>query len=814
MGRISKANRARRKGTAAFLERRPFGDKTNSQDIQPSSSVLEPSSIRQTRSISGEISKLSEELQTRKRELTKVQNDSLLNESLQSTVDDLEESIRMLQNKLDSSTNALTKTSNRLHTTETRLKRYMNGYFNARKALERSRVKELSLEEGNRSLNDEIIRLKSLLVQKGQEEQRLLTLCKTYQCMFDSAHLRSMDHWNRYVISDNRCMVLASRESNLVGRVSHVEKQLEESRRMNHRLRSRLAHLALDAVLEVISSFLGPTRCKKKRKVVSARTVGRIITEGGVMSMIHVGYDLKQSASFTSGGDGTTNKHQNFESMNVNLMTETYRDSEEQPPEAAGAHRVRFLKLEHTANHRSETQKKTFVNGLQEAIDTFNRSPLGISCNTPGEALNEEILAMKYTGTHGDHAEDQKAKHRLLGEWKHELSMRGIGAQYFHSKPKEEQELLTIPARTALIERLGGEAAWQALPEDEKARHEKELLSNICESLYAEAFERLSSSEKQKLNLWVWTGCCMHKDLNAVKGGEAAMRAKWAELGVAPVPLPNKDNAAVLDALGTDEMDPDEDDLDDNMDPFNASEVTSAAMLQSHQMTESGTAQQQHHLQNSSDSAANVAVREVVRRALDVTQGGGCKLCRLMAKFSNDKDDKKGEHHSIRDYICRVLGLTITFPDVTNTRYSSYLEASVEMLVRRATYLDYMQRVRHLREKRKHNNLELNILKGLTDFPTLTELAVMALYREAISISYISSVRGSGMEKVNALEMGSLHEKLKTHLRALINNPSIILAPDADPQKATLGGSEVWKSADAELLRPGNDSAPNSTKAE
>ncbi|KAL5532111.1 hypothetical protein ACEPAF_5675 [Sanghuangporus sanghuang] len=616
MGRISKANQARRKGTAAFLDRRPFGDKTNSRDIQPSSSTLEPSSIHQTRSISGEISKLSEELQTRKQELTEIRNNSLdqrlHNESLQSTIDDLEESISTLQNELDSLTNALTKTSNCLHTTKNRLKRYMNSYFNARKALERSRAKDSILEEGNRSLNDEITRLKSLLVQKEQEEQRLLTVCKTYQCMFNSAHLRSMDHWNRYVTSDNRCMVLVSRESGLVDQVSHVEKQLEESRRMNHRLRSRLAYvrrramklknvkisleqslgcsannvgLALDAVLEVISSFLGPTRCKKKRKVVSARTVGRIITEGGLMLMIHVGYDLKRSASFTSGGDGTTNKHQNFESMNVNLMTETYHDSKEQSPEAAAAHRVHFLKLEHTVNHRSETQKKTFVNGLQEAIDTFNRSPLGISCNTSGEALNEEILAMKYTGTHGDHAEDQKAKHRLL----------------------EEQELLTVPAWTALIENLGGEAAWKALPEDEKARHEKELLSNICESLYSEAFKCLSNSEKQKLNLWVWTGCCMHKDLNAVKGGEAAMRAKWAKLGVTPVPLPNKDNAAILDALGNDEVDPDEDDLDENMDPFNASEVTSTAMLQSHQTTERRTAQQQHHLQNSSDSTADVA---------------------------------------------------------------------------------------------------------------------------------------------------------------------------------------------------------------
>ncbi|KAL5512075.1 hypothetical protein ACEPAG_3596 [Sanghuangporus baumii] len=92
--------------------------------------------------------------------------------------------------------------------------------------------------------------------------------------------------------------------------------------------------------------------------------------------------------------------------------------------------------------------------------------------------------------------------------------------------------------------------------------------------------------------------------------------------------------------------------------------------------------------------------------------------------------------------------------------------------------------------------MEVNILKGLNDWPTMTKLAVLVLYCEAISVKYISTVCGKRNEPVNALKMGPFYEKVKTHLKTLINDSLIILAPDADPRKATLGGLEEWISAD------------------
>ncbi|KAL5501306.1 hypothetical protein ACEPAH_8566 [Sanghuangporus vaninii] len=523
--------------------------------------------------------------------------------------------------------------------------------------------------------------------------------------------------------------MLLKRMSSLSDTAARLQSSLEDSRRLNHRWRSRLAYArkriqglqstkngiekflrltdkgvytsttrslilrlrqlgcpgkttgaALDAVIQTIMSFLGTNRQKRRKKVVSAQTVGRIITEAGVMSMIQLGYDLKRCDSFTSGGDGMTNKHENLDATNINVK--------------------------HLGNHTAETQKNTFIDGLQEAINVFNRSPLGQACNTPGSELNEPTLAMKYTGTHGDHAEDQKAKHRMLGEWKRDLSMRGVGAKYLQSKTEEEQEILTREAQAELINQMGGEAAWQALDDEEKASLQVELFSKICESLFPEAIEHLSEFERRFLSLWVWAGCGMHKDLNAVKGGDSAMRAKWIELGVSPISLPNKENAAVLEALGPCDDEIDGEEIETYMDPFNvsATATTSAAMLQSHQIegSQRGEAQQQHHLQNSSDAfvIAHGPVRMVVKQAKDSTQGGAVKFLILLGMYVNHKDDKKGQQHTFQNYAIRILKLEFTYPDTSNTRYSSYLEAAVHVLPNRQMYINFLLRVRALKEKR------------------------------------------------------------------------------------------------------------------
>ncbi|EJD03197.1 uncharacterized protein FOMMEDRAFT_156580, partial [Fomitiporia mediterranea MF3/22] len=147
-------------------------------------------------------------------------------------------------------------------------------------------------------------------------------------------------------------------------------------------------------------------------------------------------------------------------------------------------------------------------------------------------------LAVKYHGSHGDHAEDQKAKHRLLGEWKAEMTRRELGVRFLDEIPDEQREDAILEAQTCKKEEMG-EERWNLL-------NEQETLKELVDFFADEAFLQLTEDERRRLKLWIWTGCDMHKDLNAVKGGDSAMREKWKEMKDSPVILANRDNAAVL----------------------------------------------------------------------------------------------------------------------------------------------------------------------------------------------------------------------------------------------------------------------------
>ena len=77
-------------------------------------------------------------------------------------------------------------------------------------------------------------------------------------------------------------------------------------------------------------------------------------------------------------------------------------------------------------------------------------------------------VCKKFLGTHSDHAEDQKLKHKLLQKWKEENLPLAYGAEYFHSKPPEEQEVLVRGWLGRMVSEMGGLVAWEALPEAEK----------------------------------------------------------------------------------------------------------------------------------------------------------------------------------------------------------------------------------------------------------------------------------------------------------------------------------------------------------
>ena len=117
---------------------------------------------------------------------------------------------------------------------------------------------------------------------------------------------------------------------------------------------------------------------------------------------------------------------------------------------------VRMLGVNLTANHKSETQVKEIIEKIKESIITFKSSPLASEFPAPEQCLDMFSVCKKFLGTHSDHAEDQKLKHKLLQKWKEENLPLAYGAEYFHSKPPEEQEVLVRGWLGCMVSKMGG----------------------------------------------------------------------------------------------------------------------------------------------------------------------------------------------------------------------------------------------------------------------------------------------------------------------------------------------------------------------
>ena len=393
-----------------------------------------------------------------------------------------------------------------------------------------------------------------------------------------------------------------------------------------------------------------------------------------------------------------------------------------------------------TANHKSETQVKETLDSIQNILLTFKSSPLSSTLPASEQCLDMFSVSKKLVGCHSDHAEDQKLKTKLLRRWKEENVPRAFGAQYFHSKPPEEQEALLRGWLSRMIASLGGLDAWEALSEAEKEAKLSKASIQLYEDLAEDSMKGLSESEMQKASLFVWVGCCMHKDLNAVKGGNSAMQEAWKSKNRAPVPLANRDNAAVIEF-----------------------------------------------------AAAGLDVETLASsRAREASIGGAAKLLSLMGALFNNKDDKKGLHDTYRWFMKANTGYLTPFPEVSNTRYASLLEAACVVFEIRFNLIDLLNFVRDLKVNRTFNNMEANVMKGLQDPCTLDELGVFVLYHEAISHPFIQTIQSPGLEGFNALDLGPFFLQVKSHIKSLIDAPSLLLSSESDPSKAILGSLDSW----------------------
>ncbi|EJD38742.1 hypothetical protein AURDEDRAFT_71900 [Auricularia subglabra TFB-10046 SS5] len=379
---------------------------------------------------------------------------------------------------------------------------------------------------------------------------------------------------------------------------------------------------------------------------------------------------------------------------------------------------------------RTTPSRRSCVTG-RDGLSAFTlaRSPRGRKL----EQIIHDICS-RIQGFSSDHSADMKSLNSELFGWICNLDRVQRGQAALEAEGAQAYAALVLESYAQMIADAGGLAAWDMLSfEDRNMRwlHAREAI--FRERGRAE-FSKLSTEQKDSIDVWFWSGCCMHKELNSVVGGYAALSKSWAKLGLTPpIKLMNKDNQRVAS---------------------------------------SGTPQ--------------------AKQADEASTGGAVKLLQLLAALVRHKDKKKGHQDVFKEFFAAFLLYEIEFPDVSNTRFQSYCDAAAFVLLHLQLLYDFMEHIRDLKTTPGWNNLELNVWNGLHDIPTQTELAVLAYYGQAVGHPYVARTRIPGL---NALDLKPVHDEVKAHCKAIAEHPELLTTPLCSASTGCLGGA-AWDRPD------------------
>ncbi|KAF8597131.1 hypothetical protein BDV93DRAFT_513596 [Ceratobasidium sp. AG-I] len=357
----------------------------------------------------------------------------------------------------------------------------------------------------------------------------------------------------------------------------------------------------ISEVINIVAEGLG-TRVVGS---VSARSTAQIMLEGLVQARMQVAPELGRTNSFTICSDGTTIKNQQHEAksiyMRLPVQLTNINDDKAQDNSCLPVHRI--FGVHKAPSHTAQQQFSGWITTIDACCDAFVRSPLGM-----GSYISSKLVAPKLRGVLTDHAADQKHFLELITLWKRNCDRKIRAVPKLKSMTTEEQ-LYTL------------------------SNHLDSATRNLALAIQIgkAEFQKLSPEMQFDIDFLAWIGCCMHKELNSVKGGVTEMASAWAMLVLdSPIALRNKFEAINSSKLGDDK----------------------------------GTR-------------------------------GAIKLASLAGALFNNKDDKKGYQTSVDYFLEKTFGYSKRFPDTSNTRYGSYCDAATELIAIGKPYMRHVRSTGH-----------------------------------------------------------------------------------------------------------------------
>jgi hypothetical protein len=310
-------------------------------------------------------------------------------------------------------------------------------------------------------------------------------------------------------------------------------------------------------------------------------------------------------------------------------------------------------------NHTTATQFEGWKNIIESFCTSYNNNP-DAKC-----IVDPASVWQRARGYLGDHAADQKKLSSQLEAFPQECDreLRGEEA-LFSDDPQDEaeRERLFHEKSEEMFERAGGKEHWTSLPPRERLRQEKAMIRETQIALGELVYQRLSPEEKAEVNFWVYTGCTMHKDLNAMKGGVEKMAKSWEQKKKTPsIPLMSKTQvtaAAAATAATT-----------ATTTPSTATITTSTTMTTtSTAMTAIPTAMTTTPTAMTATPTATTAMTTTVAdsrlvpkkgKSGNLSERGGVKLTSLLGALVKHKNPKKGHQARFRVYCRKMLGVEI-----------------------------------------------------------------------------------------------------------------------------------------------------------
>ncbi|TRM64537.1 hypothetical protein BD626DRAFT_629463 [Schizophyllum amplum] len=496
-------------------------------------------------------------------------------------------------------------------------------------------------------------------------------------------------------------------------------------------LKPAISDTALLFGITLRSSFLG------------ARTAGRINTgESSIWTLLQLAREVKNSMVVTT--DGTSHKKITHEATQISHSVPTYDSDVDDSDRSTWVKATRFVSVKEAIRHDAESQHKGKLAVAAEMTDTYNRSPLA---SIDGSQMRSKTFSRKQLGQCKDHAADG-VKEWALAAAEKERDVKELLAEEAYSKVDARTILDAVFSLTEAEvqlaigkERESGSVSWAERVDIANALLKKKLGHD--------AYAKLEGQEKDLNTLFIFGGCCSHKDLNAFKYGTDGVAVLWKSGRLTtpqPTLLPNK----LLDSI------------------------------------------------ISLGSKAGVDAR---LKAMDMSTSGGPKFVSLLGAIFRNKDDKKGYQHAgqalVQSYKRELHGddaiSYANIADTNNTRFQSTGKAAVEYVTYDAEYRQTIEAISAAKVKAGANHMELVVLKAMDCRATLMDLIAMGVYMIVVSEPYMIAVREDGKDGTpsNLLLTVNLHRRIASFCDEIADFPRNPFDEGVSLASRTLDGKPV-----------------------